>query len=99
KIFPLIGTTLMSTGMFLFAQVSWNAPLWQLLLFMLIIGLGLGNCMQTLTIAAQNAGPHRNIGVSTAASTFFRQIGGTLGVATFLSLLFSTVTGNTADAF
>lgn len=99
KIFPLIGTSLMSAGMLLFAQVRWNAPMWQPLLFMLVIGLGLGGCMQTLTIAAQNAGPRRDMGVSTAATTFFRQTGGTLGVAAFLSVLFSTLTGNIVEAF
>lgn len=99
KIFPVIGTALMSVGMLLFAQVEWNSPIWQPLTFMLVIGLGLGNCMQTLVIAVQNAGPRRDMGVSTASATFFRQIGGTVGVAAFLSILFSTLTGNIAEAF
>ncbi|PRX47509.1 EmrB/QacA subfamily drug resistance transporter [Prauserella shujinwangii] len=99
KIFPIIGTALMSTGMLLFAQVEWNTPLWQLMLYMLLIGFGLGNCMQTLIIAVQNAGPRRDMGVSTASATFFRQIGGTAGVAVFLSVLFSTLTDNIAEAF
>jgi EmrB/QacA subfamily drug resistance transporter len=99
KIFPVLGTLLMAAGMLLFAQVEWNSPVWQPLLYMLVIGLGLGGCMQTLIIAVQNAGPKRDMGVSTAAATFFRQIGGTLGVAVFLSVLFSTLTGNIRDAF
>lgn len=99
KIFPVVGTALMSTGMLLFAQVEWDTPIWKSMLFMAVIGLGLGGCMQTLIIAVQNAGPRRDMGVSTAAATFFRQIGGTLGVAVFLSILFSTLTGNIADAF
>ncbi|EHR53738.1 drug resistance transporter, EmrB/QacA subfamily [Saccharomonospora marina XMU15] len=99
KIFPVVGTALMSAGMLLFAQVEWDTPIWQSMLFMAVIGLGLGGCMQTLIIAVQNAGPRRDMGVSTAAATFFRQIGGTLGVAVFLSILFSTLTDNIAGAF
>ena len=99
KIFPVIGTALMSAGLLMFAQVEWNSPIWQPLTYMLVIGLGLGGCMQTLIIAVQNAGPRRDMGVSTASATFFRQIGGTLGVAVFLSILFSTLTDNIRTAF
>ncbi|MEU6645972.1 MFS transporter [Saccharomonospora sp. NPDC046836] len=99
KIFPVIGTLLMAVGMLLWAQIQWDSPIWQPMVYMLVIGLGLGNCMQTLIIAVQNAGPRRDMGVSTASATFFRQIGGTLGVAVFLSILFSTLTDNIAAAF
>ncbi|ASR38661.1 MFS transporter [Prauserella marina] len=99
KVFPVVGTALMTIGMLLFAQVRWDSPIWQPLVFMAVIGLGLGGCMQTLIIAVQNAGPRRDMGVSTASATFFRQIGGTLGVAVFLSILFSTLTGKITAAF
>ena len=66
---------------------------------MLFLGLGIGQCMQPLTIIVQNAVPPREIGVATSSATFFRQLGGTLGVAVFLSLLFSTLGGNIKTAF
>jgi hypothetical protein len=66
---------------------------------MLFLGLGIGQCMQPLTIIVQNAVSPRDIGVATSSATFFRQLGGTLGVAVFLSLLFSTLGGNIKDAF
>ncbi|WP_424183478.1 MFS transporter [Actinokineospora sp. G85] len=99
KVFPVIGSALLVVGMVLFHRVEVDTPLWQPMVFMTIFGLGLGNCMQTLTVAAQNAVPTRDMGVATASSTFFRQLGGTLGVAVFLSLLFSTVGDNIASAF
>ena len=55
--------------------------------------------MQPLTIIVQNAVPPREIGVATSSATFFRQLGGTLGVAVFLSLLFSTLGSNIQDSF
>jgi len=45
--------------------------------------------MQSLVLAMQNAVPAQDMGVASAASSFFRSIGGTLGTAIFLSILFS----------
>ena len=50
--------------------------------------------MQPLLLILQSAVPPRDIGVATSSATFFRQIGGTLGVAIFLSILFGSVGGN-----
>jgi low affinity Fe/Cu permease len=66
---------------------------------MLLVGLGLGQMMQTLTIASQNAVGPRDIGVATSSSTFFRQVGGTLGVAVIFSVVFSTIGDKIAGAF
>ena len=55
--------------------------------------------MQTLVLAVQNAVPPRDMGVATASSTFFRQMGATAGTAIFLSVLFSTVGDKIASAF
>jgi hypothetical protein len=83
----------------LFHTIEVDSPLWQPMVYMGVFGLGLGLSMQTLTIAAQNAAPPRDMGVSTASATFFRQMGGTIGVAVFLSLLFSTVGDKIREAF
>ncbi|MBM7770825.1 EmrB/QacA subfamily drug resistance transporter [Actinokineospora baliensis] len=98
KVFPIIGSLLLIAGLLLFHLVDVETPMWQPIVYMVVFGLGLGFCMQTLTVAAQNAVEMRDMGVATAAITFFRQLGGTLGVAVFLSLLFSTVADNIASA-
>ncbi|GLW92270.1 MFS transporter [Actinokineospora globicatena] len=99
KVFPIIGSLLLIGGLLLFHLVGVDTPIWQPIVYMVVFGLGLGFCMQTLTVAAQNSVQMRDMGVATAAITFFRQLGGTLGVAVFLSLLFSTVADNIANAF
>jgi hypothetical protein len=75
-----------------------DKPLWYMMIGMFLIGLGLGQLMQTLTLATQNSVGLRDMGVATSASTFFRQIGGTLGTAILLSVLFSTMAGNILTA-
>jgi len=100
KIFPVVGTGLMVVAMVLmFSRVGADTALWEVDLYMLLFGLGVGNCMQTLTLAVQNAAPARDMGVTTSSSTMFRQLGGTLGTAVFLSILFSTLQDKIAGAF
>ncbi|MCU1641643.1 MAG: transporter [Nocardia sp.] len=94
KIFPPLGAGLLVLGLFMLHFIGADTPLYVAMLFMLIVGLGLGNLMQPLTLAIQNALPPQDMGVSTAAATFFRQIGGTLGVAVFLSIMFSQIGPN-----
>ncbi|MEV5652178.1 MFS transporter [Nocardia sp. NPDC052254] len=99
KILPVVGTFIIACGAALYAQVHYDSPLWQPLVYSAVIGFGLGGCMQTLIIAAQNAGPRSDMGVSTASATFFRQMGGTLGVALFLTILFNLLPHKIIDAF
>jgi hypothetical protein len=55
--------------------------------------------MQTLTLASQNSVGPRDIGVATSSSTFFRQIGGTIGTAVIFSVIFTRWPLNIATAF
>jgi EmrB/QacA subfamily drug resistance transporter len=88
--FPIIGAALLTLSLFAFHYVHADTPLWQTMVVMVLFGLGLGFNFQPLTLAVQNAVSPRMIGVATSSATFTRQIGGTLGTAVFLSILFST---------
>lgn len=99
KVFPVVGSTLMVAGMLLLHRVGVDTPFWQTGIFMTVFGLGLGNVLQPITLAVQNAMPPQDIGVATSSATFFRQMGGTLGTAVFLSVLFSSVGVKIKDAF
>lgn len=91
RIFPILGTFLMTAGFFWFTFASADKPVTFMMVGMLLVGLGLGQLMQTLTIASQNSVGARDIGVATSAATFFRQIGGTLGTAVLFSVLFTRI--------
>jgi len=88
--FPIIGSGLLAVSLFVFHYVEFDTPLWQTMIVMLVFGMGLGFNFQPLTLAVQNAVPPNQIGVATSTATFTRQIGGALGTAVFLSILFST---------
>ena len=94
KIFPVIGSILMVVGMVVMTQIGADTPLWQTDIYMAIFGMGLGFNMQSIVLAMQNAVEPRDMGVATSAVTFFRQVGGSLGTAVFLSILFTRAQTN-----
>ena len=94
RIYPIIGTGIAFVGMVLFSTLKVDTPIWHVMAFMVVMGLGLGMSMQMLMIAAQNALPPQDMGLSTATTTFFRSMGATFGTAVALAVLFSTVIGN-----
>jgi hypothetical protein len=90
KAFPLVGivfivVALVSMSLVLEADTS----VWTLVPFMVLLGVGLGFNFQPVILAVQNAVSPREMGVATSSVTFFRQMGGTIGVAAFLSILFT----------
>jgi EmrB/QacA subfamily drug resistance transporter len=95
KIFMIVGTALTTVAYSYLSQINVDWEIWQVSIGMVLLGLGIGQLLQTLTVSSQNAVEAKDIGVATSSSTFFRQIGGTLGVAAFLSVLFSTVADKT----
>lgn len=94
RIFPVTGTAFTAAGFFWLTFTTVDSPLWVLMIGMFLIGFGLGQLMQTLTLASQSAVDARDMGVATSSATFFRQIGGTLGTAVLLSVLFALIPTN-----
>ena len=99
RIFPIIGSVLMAAALGLFATIGADTPLWKTMLIMVLMGLGLGGNMQPMITAVQNAVSPREIGVATSSVTFFRSMGGTLGTAIFLSVLFNVLPSKISAAY
>jgi hypothetical protein len=90
KIFPLVGIVLIVAALLsMSAILGANTSVWSLVPFMILLGLGLGFNFQPVILAVQNAVRPQEMGVATSSVTFFRQMGGTIGVAAFLSILFT----------
>lgn len=99
KIFPIIGTALLVIAGLYLSTLQADSPLWHLFLGAGLFGLGLGGVMQPNMLAVQNAVEPRDMGAGSASVMFFRQIGGSLGTAVFLSILFGSVQQDIADEF
>ncbi len=87
KIFPILGAAILIVALLMLSRLRVGTPYWQLALFELAFGAGLGMTMQTIVTAVQNAVEYRDLGTSTSATTFFRQMGGTIGAAVFGAIL------------
>lgn len=91
RIFPIVGSALVAVAMGLMSQLGIDTPMWQVTAEMIVLGVGLGLIMQILILAAQNAVDPSEVGVATAGSTLFRQIGGSIGLALFGALFASRI--------
>jgi hypothetical protein len=100
KIFPLVGIAFIVTALVSMSFiVEADTSVWTLVPFMVLMGLGLGFNFQPVILAVQNAVSPREMGVATSSVTFFRQMGGTIGVAAFLSILFTRLPTDIGNAF
>jgi predicted MFS family arabinose efflux permease len=94
KIFPVLGTALMTIGMFLLSRLAVGTSTLTSSIYMFVLGVGIGGVMQVLVIAVQNAVPYKDLGVATSGTTFFRSIGGSFGTAIFGAIFASQLDRN-----
>lgn len=99
KIFPVIGTILLTTTLFLMTTFNADTKYWWIAILSYLFGVGLGHVLQPTVIAVQNAVAKRDLGVATSSVTLFRQLGATVGTAAFISILFGRVGNETQAAF
>ena len=83
KPFMLIGVALMAAGTWLITRLGYGATSVELTVAMVVLGVGLGMCMQQYTLVVQNQVAQADMGVGTAATQFFRNVGSTIGIAIF----------------
>ncbi len=81
KLLILGGLATMAVGLFLMSGIRADTELPVLWAWMFITGLGIGPTLSVFTIVVQNAVPFSKLGVATSNLTFFRQIGGSIGLA------------------
>jgi len=91
KRFPIIGTAIMTVGILLMTRLQIDTPYWQISIYAILVGAGLGLSMQTIVIALQNAVDFKDMGVATSSNTFFRSLGSVFGTAIFGSILTNRV--------
>jgi MFS family permease len=83
KVFPVAGTFVMAVGLYLLSRMDAHTGFLTMAAYMLVLGAGIGLCMQVLTIIVQNTADYRDLGVATSGVTFFRTLGSSFGAAIF----------------
>jgi len=99
KRFPIMGTAIMTIGILLMTRLQIDTPYWQISIYAILVGAGLGLSMQTIVIALQNAVEFKDMGVATSSNTFFRSLGSVFGTAIFGSILTNRVVHYMASGF
>lgn len=98
KIFPVVGTAVMTLGFVLLSQMDASTPVVQQSVYLFILGTGIGMCMQVLVLIVQSTASFSDLGVATSGVTFFRTIGSSFGAAIFGSLFANFLDSRIAGA-
>ncbi|MFB7937179.1 MDR family MFS transporter [Streptomyces sp. NPDC127049] len=83
RVFPIVGCAVMGVGLYLLSLMDETTGTWLESLYMFVLGVGIGLCMQVLTIAVQNTVDYADLGTATSGVTFFRTLGSAFGTAVF----------------
>ncbi|WP_173921644.1 MFS transporter [Agromyces sp. Marseille-P2726] len=81
RVFPIVGTVLGATGLFVMALLPIASPLWVPMAVMFVVGLGTGSFMSLVIAVVQDAAPRTETGTVTATTNLVRQMGSTVATA------------------
>ncbi|NJP96770.1 MFS transporter [Nonomuraea sp. FMUSA5-5] len=87
KPYILVGLVVLLAGFGGLATIDHQTSLVLISLYMLAVGIGVGMSMQNLVLVIQNTVPLSEIGAASGAVTFFRSLGGTVGVSVLGAVL------------
>jgi EmrB/QacA subfamily drug resistance transporter len=97
KAYLVAGAVVMTGGMLLLSRIGADTSVVMVSVSMVVLGVGVGMLMQNLVLAAQNDVPAAELGVATSALTFFRGMGGAIGVSALGAVLANRVTALLAE--
>ncbi|MET3925843.1 MDR family MFS transporter [Devosia sp. 2618] len=98
KILPTLSTAVLFVGLLLLGMMQLDTPDWQVAIYMFLVGVGIGPVNSVSVTATQNAVSRSLVGVATAGTTLFRQIGGSIGVSVFGAIFSSGLAAQLGDA-
>ncbi len=99
KAFLVSGGVVMVGGMLLLSTITAQTTVFMVSVHMFVLGVGVGLMMQNLVLAAQNDVPARDLGATTSTLTFFRSLGGAIGVSALGAVLANKVMSLTEEKF
>jgi EmrB/QacA subfamily drug resistance transporter len=91
KRYLVLGSALLVVGLALLATIDHTTPEWHAMVFMGLLGLGMGMLLQNYVLAVQNTVDVTQVGAASATVSFFRSLGGTVGVSVLGAILATQV--------
>ncbi|MFE3739949.1 MFS transporter, partial [Streptomyces sp. NPDC059134] len=92
KIWLVSGGALTTAGLALLGTIRYDTPYWHVAVYMAVMGLGVGMMMQNLVLATQNQVAPQDLGSASSTVTFFRSLGGAVGVSVLGAVLGNRIT-------
>ncbi|WP_406188409.1 MFS transporter [[Kitasatospora] papulosa] len=97
KAWLVSGGFLLTAGLGLLGTIRYDTEYWHIAIFMFVMGLGIGMMMQNLVLATQNQVAPSDLGAASSVVTFFRSLGGAIGVSALGAVLGNRVTHYVKD--
>ncbi|WP_133889905.1 MFS transporter [Streptomyces sp. BK208] len=93
----LAGGVLLTAGLGLLGTMRYDTPYWHIAIFMALMGLGVGMMMQNLVLCTQNQVAPSDLGAASSTVTFFRSLGGAVGVSVLGSVMSTRISHYASD--
>ncbi|GAA3000926.1 MFS transporter [Streptomyces drozdowiczii] len=97
KAWLVSGGFLLTAGLGMLGTIRYDTTYWHIAVFMFVMGLGIGMMMQNLVLATQNQVDPSDLGSASSVVTFFRSLGGAIGVSALGAVMANRVTHYVKD--
>ncbi|MFF1812108.1 MFS transporter [Streptomyces sp. NPDC058251] len=97
KAWLVTGGVLLTAGLGLLGTIRYDTPYWRIAIFMALMGLGIGMMMQNLVLSTQNQVAPADLGSASSTVTFFRSLGGAVGVSALGAVMANRITHYATD--
>ncbi|SCG33958.1 MDR family MFS transporter [Micromonospora halophytica] len=98
RAYPIVGGVVMAAGVALLTRLDLDTSKTESSLYMIVLGIGMGFLMQTSMLIAQNSVAQKDLGAASGAATFFRSIGGSIGVSLFGAIFANRIADSPAGS-
>jgi EmrB/QacA subfamily drug resistance transporter len=97
KYWLVMGGVLVTAGLGLLGTMRYDTEYWKIAVFMAVMGLGIGMMMQNLVLSTQNQVAPSDLGAASSTVTFFRSLGGAIGVSALGAVMANRITDYVRD--
>lgn len=95
----VMGLSVTAVGIFLLSTISITTPIYLMIAYLCVIGVGLGASMPVFSLTVQNAVSLRQLGVASASSQLFRSLGNTMGIGILGAIMSSRMASRMKEMF